>query len=127
MLDANGRRERGLAVYEKMGWGENTVLKDVDEELWCLATDFVFGEIWARPGLSLRDRALVTFVALMSANVDLSRLMRDAHNLGITHDELKEVILQATYYLGMPKGIFAMKKLKEVMAEKAAASSNKTA
>lgn len=123
MLDAKGRRERGLDVYKNMGWGDNTVLKDIDDELWSLTTDFLFGEIWARPGLSLRDRALVTLVALISANVDPSRHMRDAYNLGITDDEIKEVILQTTFYLGLPRGIFAMKKLKEVQAEKTKISS----
>jgi alkylhydroperoxidase/carboxymuconolactone decarboxylase family protein YurZ len=43
--------------------------------------------------------------------------MRHAHNLGITFDEMKEVILQSTIYLGMPKALFAMRKLKAVMAE----------
>jgi alkylhydroperoxidase/carboxymuconolactone decarboxylase family protein YurZ len=43
--------------------------------------------------------------------------MRNAHNVGISFDEMKEVILQATIYLGMPKALFAMRKLKAVMAE----------
>jgi len=46
--------------------------------------------------------------------------MRRAHHLGITYDDMKELILQAMYYLGTPKAMFAMRKLKEVMAEHAA-------
>ena len=41
----------------------------------------------------------------------------DISMAGITFDEMKEVILQATIYLGMPKALFAMRKLKAVMAE----------
>jgi 4-carboxymuconolactone decarboxylase len=62
----------------------------------------------------------------MAAKADGMALhMRNAHNLGISFDEMKEVILQATIYLGMPKALFAMRKLKAVMAE--AATSGGTA
>jgi 4-carboxymuconolactone decarboxylase len=120
-MDPNDRRARGLAVYQAMGWGENAAVKELDEDLWQLTTDVLFGEIWSRPGLSLRERELVTLAALMAAKADgIALHMRNAHNLGISFDEMKEVILQATIYLGMPKALFAMRKLKAVMAEAAA-------
>jgi 4-carboxymuconolactone decarboxylase len=118
MSDTDDRRARGLAVYQQMGWGENTAVKELDEDLWRFTTDVLFGEIWSRPGLSLRERELVTLATLMAAKADgIALHMRHAHNLGITFDEMKEVILQATIYLGMPKALFAMRKLKAVMAE----------
>ncbi len=70
MLDPKDRRARGLAVYREMGWGENTVVKELDEDLWQLTTDVLFGEIWSRPGLSLRERELVTLATLMAAKAD---------------------------------------------------------
>ena len=119
-MDPKDRRARGLAVYEAMGWGENAAVKELDEDLWQITTDVLFGEIWSRPGLSLRERELVTLAALMAAKADgIALHMRNAHNLGISFDEMKEVILQATIYLGMPKALFAMRKLKAVMAESA--------
>ena len=118
MADESDRRARGLAVYKQMGWGENTAVKELDEDLWRFTTDVLFGEIWSRPGLSLRERELVTLATLMAAKADgIALHMRHAHNLGITFDEMKEVILQSTIYLGMPKALFAMRKLKAVMAE----------
>ena len=120
MADAESRRQRGLEVYKKMGWGENSGVKELDEDLWAFTTDVLFGEIWARPGLSLRERELVTLATLMAAKADgIALHMRHAHNLGISFDEMKEVILQCTIYLGMPKALFAMRKLKAVMDEKA--------
>jgi alkylhydroperoxidase/carboxymuconolactone decarboxylase family protein YurZ len=116
--DLRDRRERGLAVYKEMGWGENEVVKELDPDLWAFTTDVLFGEIWARPGLSLRERELITLGVLMAAKADgIALHMRNAHNLGISFDEIKEVILQCTVYLGMPKALFAMRKLKAVMAE----------
>jgi 4-carboxymuconolactone decarboxylase len=124
MLDEKSRRERGLEVYRKMGWGENAGVKEIDEDLWAFTTDVLFGEMWARPGLSLRERELVTLATLMAAKADgIALHMRNAHHLGITYDEMKEVILQCTIYLGMPKALFAMRKLKAVMAEKDAQKS----
>ncbi len=121
MADDKERRQRGLEVYQQMGWGENPAVKELDEDLWAFTTDILFGEIWARPGLSLRDRELVTLAALVAAKADGMALhMRNAHHLGISFDEIKEVILQCTVYLGMPKALFAMRKLKAVMAENAA-------
>jgi 4-carboxymuconolactone decarboxylase len=117
-LDPKGRRERGLQVYGKMGWGTNPDLKDLDEELWALTTDFVFGEVWSRPGLSLREReiaVLAALIALGTEGMDLN--LRHAHKLGITQDQIKELILQVMYYVGQPRGLFAMKRLKAVTAE----------
>ena len=112
------RRARALAIYKKMGWGENEIVKETDEELWKIITDIMFGEIWARPGLSLRDREMVTLAALVMEKADGIKLhMRHAHNLGITFDEIREVIFQVMYYAGQAKGLFAIRRLKEVMKE----------
>jgi 4-carboxymuconolactone decarboxylase len=117
-MNESDRRKRGLEVYKKMGWGENEIVKELDDDLWNFTTDVLFGEIWARPGLSLRERELITLGVLMAAKADgIAIHMRNAHHLGISFEEIKEVIMQCTVYLGMPKALFAMRKLKTVMAE----------
>lgn len=118
-LDPRDRRKRGLALYKKMGWGTNPALHKLDPELWRLTTEFVFGEVWARPGLSLRERELICLAVLITLGTEGMDLhLRHAGTLGITENELKEVIFQAMYYAGQPRGLFAMKRLKMVMAEK---------
>ena len=113
------RRKRALEIYRKMGWGENEGVKEADEELWKIITDVMFGEIWSRPGLSLRDRELVTLGALVMDRAEGMKLhMQHAHNLGITYDEIREVIFQVMYYAGQSKGLFAIRRLKEVMKER---------
>src|SRR5262249_38599595 len=78
----------------------------------------MFGEIWSRPGLSLRDRELITLGVLVADRAEGMKLhMRHAHNLGITYDEIRETIFQVMYYAGQSKGLFAMRRLKEVMQE----------
>jgi alkylhydroperoxidase/carboxymuconolactone decarboxylase family protein YurZ len=44
--------------------------------------------------------------------------LRHAHRLGITDEQIKELIFQVMYYVGQPRGLFAMKRLKTVMAER---------
>jgi len=112
------RRARALKIYKQMGWGENEAVKEADEELWKIITDIMFGEIWSRPGLSLRDREMVTLAALVMDKAEGMTLhMRHAHRLGITWNEMREVILQVMYYAGQAKGLFAIRCLKKVMAE----------
>ena len=113
-------RQRGLDVYRRMGWGGNDNLRKVDEDAWRFTTDFLFGEIWSRPGLSLRERELVTLVALIAMEAEgITTHMRNARHLGISLDEIKEVILQVMYYLGQPKGFLALRRLKQVKDETA--------
>jgi 4-carboxymuconolactone decarboxylase len=117
-LDQKGRRQRGLQVYKKMGWGTNPDLRRLDEDFWKLTTDFVFGEVWSRPGLSLRERELVVLAVLIALGTEGMDLhLRHAHKLGISEQQIKEVIFQVMYYVGQPRGLFAIKRLKAVMAE----------
>ena len=119
------RRARALEIYQKMGWGENEIVKEIDMELWKMITDVMFGEIWSRPGLSLRDRELITLGVLVADRAEGMKLhMRNAHHLGITYDEIRETIFQVMYYAGQSKGLFAMRRLKEVMAASGAKFEN---
>ena len=47
--------------------------------------------------------------------------LRHAHKLGITDDQIREVIFQTMYYAGQPRGLFAMKRLKAVAAARQSA------
>jgi 4-carboxymuconolactone decarboxylase len=112
------RRARALEIYKKMGWGENEGVREADEELWKIITDVMFGEIWSRPHLSLRERELITLGVLVADRAEGMKLhMRHAHKLGITFDQMREVIFQVMYYAGQSKGLYAVRRLKEVMQE----------
>ena len=83
-----------------------------------LNDDILFGDVWNRQDeLSLRDRSLVTVVALMSQGLlDSSfkfHLMTAKAN-GITKDEITEVITHAAFYAGWPKAWAAFNMAKEI-------------
>ena len=72
-----------------------------------LNDDVLFGEVWSREEeLSLRDRSLVTVVALMSQGLTDSSFrfhLESAKKNGITRAEIAEVLTHAAFYAGWPK------------------------
>ncbi|HEX7526435.1 MAG TPA: 4-carboxymuconolactone decarboxylase [Gaiellaceae bacterium] len=69
-----------------------------------LITRYAWGEIWARPGLDRRTRSAITLTALVALNhhEELAMHVRAARRNGLTEDEIKEVLLQAAIYCGVP-------------------------
>jgi 4-carboxymuconolactone decarboxylase len=85
--------------------------------------EYAYGDVYARPGLSLRDRELAT-VAMLAAKGD-SEPQLDVHlhaalNVGLSIDELREVLIQVAPYAGFPAAINAMRRLQALEAEEAA-------
>ncbi|KAK5175888.1 uncharacterized protein LTR77_001028 [Saxophila tyrrhenica] len=66
-----------------------------------------WGWVWSRPGLELKTRSFLNIVMLCCQNrsTELATHVRGALNNGATEEEIREVILQATAYCGMPAGI----------------------
>jgi 3-oxoadipate enol-lactonase/4-carboxymuconolactone decarboxylase len=69
-----------------------------------LITRYAWGDVWARPGLDRRTRSCITLTALVSGGHDqeLALHLRAARRNGLTWDEIKEVLLQAAIYCGVP-------------------------
>jgi 4-carboxymuconolactone decarboxylase len=83
-----------------------------------LAPDFyryvaesAFGMLWSRPGLALRDRSLVTVaqLAALGRTEELKAHLVGARNLGISQEELVEVLMQTAIYAGVPAANEALK------------------
>jgi len=69
-----------------------------------LATETVFGALWARPGLDLKTRALVCVVsdAATGREPELAIHLRMARGQGWTEEELTEALLHMSGYVGLP-------------------------
>lgn len=89
-----------------------------------LNDDVLFGEVWSREAqLSLRDRSLVTVVALMAQGLVDSSFqyhLTTAKRNGITRQEIAEILTHAAFYAGWPKAWAAFRMAKEVWAEEQA-------
>ena len=88
---------------------------DVAPKLADLTEKVLFGDIWERPGLSKRDRSVVTVSALVAMNrtEQLPFHLGRALENGVTKDELVELITHLAFYSGWPTAMSAIRLAKE--------------
>ena len=84
-----------------------------------LADEVLFGQVWADPGLSQRDRSLVTVAALVSLNRtgQLGSHLRRALGNGLSKDELVHAITHLAFYAGWPCAMTAITQLNKITQE----------
>jgi 4-carboxymuconolactone decarboxylase len=94
------------------------LLGDVAPKLAQLTDDVLFGDVWARPGLSPRDRSLITVSALIAMNRpdQLRSHMSRALDNGLSKDELAEALTHLAFYAGWPNAVTATGVAREVFA-----------
>ncbi|ORB63469.1 carboxymuconolactone decarboxylase family protein [Mycolicibacterium tusciae] len=99
------QRRKGLEkMNEVYGWEMPNIEGD---PFFDLTVDHLFGSIWTRPGLSMRDKRLMTLTVVTAVgNADLAEIQANAAlaNGEITETELKEMAIFLTHYLGFPLG-----------------------
>ena len=96
---------------------------DFNREFQELITRYAWGEIWTRPGLDRKTRSCMVLTATIALrHWDEFRLhVGAALNNGLDADAIKEVILQAAIYCGVPAANHAFKEAAAVIAERRAA------
>jgi 4-carboxymuconolactone decarboxylase len=92
---------------------------DISPKLAELTDKVLYGDVWERPGLSKRDRSLVTVSALVAMNRpdQLRSHLRIARQNGVTEAELVETITHLAFYSGWPNAVTAIAIAKEVFAK----------
>jgi 4-carboxymuconolactone decarboxylase len=103
----------------------NAAITDFNREFQDLITRYAWGEIWSRPGLDRKTRSCMVLTAMIAlGHWDEFRLhMNAAFNDGLTEDEIKEVILQAAVYCGVPAANHAFREAASIIAERSKAGS----
>jgi 4-carboxymuconolactone decarboxylase len=96
------------------------LMGDIAPKMAELTDNVLFGDIWERPGLSKRDRSLVTVSALVALNRpdQLRSHLALARQNGVTETELVEAITQLAFYSGWPNAISAVAVAREVFKQK---------
>ena len=114
MSDGDEAFDAGLALRRAMFGpaGADEALQQASEfsrPLQEIVTRFCFGEVWQRPGLDPRTRSMLT-IAMLIASGRMAQLpghVRGALANGVTHEELRELILHALLYCGIPAAVEA--------------------
>jgi 4-carboxymuconolactone decarboxylase len=98
------RRRRGLDMMRQVyGWD----IKQAHGDFMALTVDHLFADVWTRPGLSMRDRRLLLIGALAGQGLnDVLDIQIPAAlaNAELSPDELREIAIFLTHYIGWPLG-----------------------
>lgn len=108
MTDDDGveqRRRRGLDMMKEVyGWD---MPADLPGDFFAVTIDHLFANIWSRPGLSIRDRRLLLLGAVTAQGAhDIAEIQIESalNNGELDADQLREVSLFLTHYVGWPNG-----------------------
>lgn len=77
---------------------------DFNSDFQALITRYAWGDVWSRPGLTRHTRSLLTLTLMLALNrtAEFKMHVRAAFNNGVTRDQIKEVLLHAALYAGLP-------------------------
>ena len=123
-MNDDQHREQGMRTRRDV-LGDQHVDRAVSEttpftaDFQDLITRYAWGEIWTRPGLDRRMRSAITLTALaaLGHHHELAMHVRAARRNGLTPDEIKEVLLHAAIYCGVPAANRAFAIADQVLAE----------
>jgi 4-carboxymuconolactone decarboxylase len=116
--------EAGLEVRKAVLGKEfvENAIKSADDftmPLQELVTEYCWGAVWTRPGLSRKTRSMLNLAMLTALNRphELKMHLKGALVNGVTREEIREVLLQTAIYCGVPAGVDAFRTAREVFAE----------
>ncbi|MDF2669619.1 MAG: carboxymuconolactone decarboxylase [Paenibacillus sp.] len=123
--DMDARRELGWSYLKQITGdkGEQTIarLRQFSPDLCEMIISFAYGDIYARPGLDLKQRMIVTLTTLITqggCDKELEVHVGSALNVGLTPKEIVEIMLHCIPYIGFPKVMNAMGTAREVFEAK---------
>ena len=123
-MDDRQRYDEGMAVRRTV-LGDAHVDRSLErrtaftEEFQDLITRYAWGEIWTRPGLPRHTRSCMTLAMMVALGHwdEFAMHVRAAFNNGLTREEIKEVLLQAGIYCGVPAANHAFQTAEAVFKE----------
>ena len=124
-MDERERYQQGMKVRREVlgdAHVDNSLkeMTDFNEDFQNLITRYAWGEIWSRPGLPRETRSMMTLSMMVALNRtdELKMHLRAALGIGLTKEQIQEVLLQTAIYCGVPAANAAFHAAEEVFAEK---------
>jgi 4-carboxymuconolactone decarboxylase len=116
--------DKGLEI-RKAVLGEAYVAKalanmnEFNKPLQELVTEYCWGAVWGRPGLTRRERSMLNLamIGILNRQHELKAHVRGALNNGLTKEEIAEVLLQVAIYGGVPAAVDSFRTANEAFAE----------
>ena len=124
MSDDPDRHARGMKTRRSVlgdAWVDAAQAKrtDFDGDFQDWITGTAWNDVWSRPGLSKRERSMITIAILASLGQwdEVAMHTRATLNTGATRDDLREVMFHVAVYAGVPAANHAIKVIKQVFAD----------
>ena len=119
MSEPTKRQKADRLIEEVFGPAYHQRKTGLARELYDLIEEPLFGEVYQRPGLELRERSIVTISILTALGRadQLRNHVRAGLKLGLTREAIAEVLIQAAFYAGVPAGLNALRTADAVFAE----------
>lgn len=132
--DGESRLERGQRALAEIDGDAGAkvidALADIAPDFATYVFEFPFGDIYCRPGLDLRAREIATIAALTAlgnAAPQLKVHIEAGLNVGLTREEITEVVIQMAVYAGFPAALNGLFACKEVFAQRFPAAAERGA
>ena len=114
--------EKGLELRKKL-LGKRasavTALGELAPDLEEIMNEVLFGRVWTRPGLEPKMRSAITIASLMAMQrlPQLKGHIANGLNMGLSKEEIIEILIHIAFYAGVPTAVNAFQLAKEVFAE----------
>ena len=110
--------ERGLAVIRAFD-AAIARTTPLTADFQDFITRYAWGDVWSRPGLDRRTRSCITIAMLVALQheKELAMHLRAALRVGVTREEIREILLQSAIYAGVPAANRAFAIAQEVLGE----------
>ena len=129
MPEKSERYQRGMEIIQKIlpssgrSGGEETLMdmiKQVAPDVADMVVEFVMGDILSRPAIDLVTREKITIGVLtaLGTEVELEAHVGIALELGISREEIIEIMIQQMVYAGFPRGVTGLKIAREVFRKR---------
>ena len=117
-MEKSERWEKGAAKMKQL-FGHGPIPSLMSPDFQKITVENLFGDIWNRPGLELRDRSMITVAALtvLGREPELKIHLRGALHVGISREMINEMMIHLAHYGGWPVGVSGWRVAKEVFEE----------
>ena len=116
--------EKGLEIRKSVLGAEfvDAAFKSADDfnrPMQELVTEYCWGAVWGRDGLSKKTRSMLNLAMISALNRphELKLHIAGALKNGVTRDEIREIFMQVAIYVGVPAGVDSFRQAREVFAE----------
>jgi len=124
VADQSDRFKQGMATRravlgDKHVDAATAAITDLDRDFQTFITEGAWGSVWSRPGISKRERSMLT-IALLAAlghHEEVAMHVRATRNTGASLDDIREALLHVAVYAGVPAANSAFKVVKKTLAE----------